>query len=291
VGAIETDGDGAGREQAFDIQSIGIAVGSSALNNLSQVEGSGGQATNITSAEQLTTVLGSLSRGQIVTEAAGNDLIDGGASADIIFGDVLFTGALAAAQGLSTPDGAGWLVFQELEAGRGANASWTRADTLAYIQAHHAELSQESGRSGGNDDLRGGAGNDVIYGQEGSDLLQGGAGADWLSGGSGADAFKYGSKTDSTVSAFDTIADFNRGQGDKIELSLIDADEVAAGVQAFTFDAGSNVSSDPATYATGKLYFNATSQMLKADVTGDGKADIAIKVLGVGSLQASDFNF
>ena len=54
--------------------------------------------------------------GSIGLAEAGNDDINGGASDDIIFGDVLFTDTLAVQLGVSQPGGSGWAVLQALEA-------------------------------------------------------------------------------------------------------------------------------------------------------------------------------
>lgn len=158
----------------------------------------------------------------------GSDIINGGAGNDIIFGDSINTDALAQAQGLTTPSGDGWDVFTRLENGQGTTANWSRSDTLQYIQTHHQALAQESlnsdgsGRSGGNDQLYGGAGNDIIYGQEGNDTISGGSGNDIISGGSGNDIMSGGAGNDTFVwgandagttsaPAEDTITDFSSG--------------------------------------------------------------------------------
>jgi Ca2+-binding RTX toxin-like protein len=226
VSLIETAGPGTA--PAFTIESIGINVDGTALNLLSQVEGSGGSATNVTTASQLTSTLGTLTGASVITDAAGDDVIHGKDGADLIFGDAINTDVLAASHGLTTPPGAGWLVFQQLEAG---SSGWTRADTLDYLKNHQAELAVESGRSGGNDSINAGAGDDIVYGQEGNDFLVGGTGDDDLLGGSGADIFAYsalGGEGD------DTIADFSLAEGDVLRFydvlddgsGTLDADDV-----------------------------------------------------------------
>ncbi len=191
VGRIETDNDGAGPEQAFTIEAVGIAVGPTALGLLSRVEGSPNNgATNINNAGELASVIASLGGGSGGPNSAGGDTINGAAGNDIIFGDVMNTDALAAAAGLALPGGSGWGVFAALEAGASvvpAFAGWDRADTIAYIQANHLALSAEAGRAGGNDQITGGAGNDTIYAQEGDDHVYyaWGDGNDFAHGGNG----------------------------------------------------------------------------------------------------------
>lgn len=78
---------------------------------------------------------------------------------------------------------------------------------------------------GGDDQLFGGDGNDLLFGDAGNDILSGDAGADTLTGGNGADIFDYNFVTDSQVGSNglwssetgDTITDFSRSQGDKID--------------------------------------------------------------------------
>ncbi|MDZ8077935.1 MAG: calcium-binding protein [Nostoc sp. DcaGUA01] len=67
----------------------------------------------------------------------------------------------------------------------------------------------------GYDNLVGAAGNDVLNGGAGNDVLNGGAGSDLLTGGIGADKFVFNSK----LEGLDIIKDFNKVEGDKIQIS------------------------------------------------------------------------
>jgi VCBS repeat-containing protein len=72
--------------------------------------------------------------------------------------------------------------------------------------------------------LIGVGGNDVLIGGRGNDILISGGGNDVLTGGLGADTFKYVALADSpksTATATDTITDFSKSQGDKVDLSGI----------------------------------------------------------------------
>ena len=71
----------------------------------------------------------------------------------------------------------------------------------------------------GNDRLEGGIGNDILYGDAGNDILIGGVGNDILNGGLGADTFVWGA-TDN-VNQTDTINDFSKAQGDKINAKAL----------------------------------------------------------------------
>jgi VCBS repeat-containing protein len=87
--------------------------------------------------------------------------------------------------------------------------------------------------NGGNDDdtLYGGDGNDSVSGANNNDILVGGYGADTLAGSNGADTFRFLSLLDRG----DTITDFSTAQGDKIDVSSIDADSSALGDQSFAW--------------------------------------------------------
>jgi Ca2+-binding RTX toxin-like protein len=72
--------------------------------------------------------------------------------------------------------------------------------------------------------LIGVGGNDTLIGGKGNDILISGGGNDVLTGGAGADTFKYVALADSPKSsliATDTITDFSKLQGDKVDLSGI----------------------------------------------------------------------
>jgi hypothetical protein len=118
--------------------------------------------------------------------------------------------------------------------------------------------------TGGADTLSGGAGKDVLVG---------GPGADRLTGGKGADTFVYLSLADSKPkpSKRDTIRDFNAKQGDRIDLSAIDANAKVKGNQAFRFIGAKRFDGKP-----GRLRF--ANGILSADTTGNKKANFAVKV-------------
>lgn len=113
----------------------------------------------------------------------------------------------------------------------GANAD---ADTLfdlidagnvlgaaAYVLRDRDEIT-----GGPRDDrLFGFGGNDTIQAGIGQDVIVGGAGSDKLSGGASGDFFTYLAVSDSGIGKVrrDRIADFDRAEGDKIDLSAIDA--------------------------------------------------------------------
>jgi hypothetical protein len=164
----------------------------------------------------------------------------------------------------------------------------------------------------GNDRLDGGAGNDTLIGLDGDDALLGGdgndqlignRGADQLTGGAGADKFIYGALFQSPADAPDVITDFsgqtvfgtnpaghvNRapGEGDKIDLSVIDANTDVAGDQAFTLVQHGFSGKSGEAYSS----FDATTGLTSVylDVDGDARADMSIQLSGHVNLTGADF--
>jgi Ca2+-binding RTX toxin-like protein len=137
----------------------------------------------------------------------------------------------------------------------------------------------------GNDTLIGGTGNDTLIGGAGNDSLNGGFGSDTLTGGIGADKFVYTVAMDTPVGGIyhDVITDFSVAELDKINLSAIDANSVLAGDQKFSFI------STGFTGAAGQVRFDAGTNLVLADIDGDGLAEIEINLTGVATLSVTDF--
>ena len=135
--------------------------------------------------------------------------------------------------------------------------------------------------------IAGGAAPDTITGGAGNDTLIGGLGADLLTGGLGNDMFRYRSTAESALGAADHILDFR--SGDRIDLSLIDADTGTANDQAFTF-IGANAFGGHA----GELQAVNTggnAWTVSGDVDGDCLADFQILVTAADgyALGSGDF--
>lgn len=140
--------------------------------------------------------------------------------------------------------------------------------------------------NGGPDTLWGGDGNDKLWGGAGNDTLIGGAGRDILHGGMGADRFVFGEGDSSADRGLaDRIADFSHAQGDRIDLSAIDANTTLAGDQAFSFIGNA------AFTAAGQLHAILVNgnTYVEGDVNGDHIADFAIRLDGAVNLAALDF--
>jgi Ca2+-binding RTX toxin-like protein len=128
-----------------------------------------------------------------------------------------------------------------------------------------------------------GAGDDNVFGGQGADLLYGALGADQLDGSGGADTYVYRATAESTAASTDTV---QLGDGDRIDLSTIDADGAAAGNQAFTFigsQAFGNVAGQLRAAQSGNIW------VVEGDVDGNGTADLVINVTSVDAIVAGDF--
>jgi len=141
-----------------------------------------------------------------------------------------------------------------------------------------------------NDSLSGLAGNDLLLGSHGFDTLDGGAGNDTLvngagqeviTGGTGADLFQFTKIWSFTIEK-DLITDFNRAEGDRIDLSAIDANGRLPGDTAFTFIGDASFGR-----VAGQLRF--AGGMLQADYDGDGRSDSEMRIQGVSTMLEVDF--
>lgn len=244
--------------------------------------------------------------------------VDGGAGHDqatLEFGayQSAFTGDLSAAS-LTLANGALVTGVEAITFSAGAGAdSLSSSNDLAGVSAnvilgnagndtlqaasHGARLDG----GGDNDSLLGGAGNDSLNGNIGNDTLSGGGGndtlvgyfgTDVLTGGNGADlfVFNYTTETSTTLGTADTITDFRRGQGDKIDLHnlhLYTTGQVPLsfiGSQSFHHTAGE------VRFETFDLAGTANDHtQITVDLNGDATADMLIDVTGLVTFKASDF--
>jgi len=133
----------------------------------------------------------------------------------------------------------------------------------------------------GRDILAGGGNDDRLDGGRGDDTLVGGKAADRLAGGPGSDTFRFDVR-DSKPASPDIILDF--ADGDRIDLSAIDAIKGKDGDQAFDFIGGKGFSA-----TAGELRYGADGR-LKADLDGDGRADFIVVVVGAPPLDRGDFS-
>lgn len=191
----------------------------------------------------------------VLTGGSGRDTVSGGGGNDVLSGgggnDTLDGGA-----GGDTVSFAGETVAITVNlATTGAQATGAGKDILVSIE-----------------NVIGGSGADKLTGNADANVLTGGLGRDTLTGGGGADSFVFTSVLDSVAGANrDVIKDFAAADGDRLDLTLIDADTTTAGDQAFTMAAGNHF-----TGHAGELVYSGG--VLSGDTNGDGIADLQIKV-------------
>jgi hypothetical protein len=178
-----------------------------------------------------------------------------------------------------------------------------RADTLTgtggddYLSGRdgadvlHGGLGEDyllGGDGAARDALYGGVGDDILVGEYGPDLIDGGPGQDRLYGGhvdyvdaqaprkpeSDVDTFSFRDGSHSAVGREDAVFGFTGH--DILDVSRIDANDDRAGNQAFGWGAQRPYSA--------WLVESGGDQLLRADFTGDGRADFEVRVVegGVG---------
>ena len=211
---------------------------------------------------------------------AGADTLIGGAGQDSAYYDNAHAGVTAslADPSVNTGDAAGD-TYSSIE-----NVIGSRFDDVLSGDGGNNIVSGWTG----NDVLHGLGGSDQVFGGDGNDVLDGGAGQDTLYGGAGADSFVFSALGDSGIGAkADLITDFSSAQGDKIDLSAIDANTGVAGDQAFSFIGTAAFSHHAGEL---RLQLGGGQTNVFADVNGDGVADFQIHFAGSPALTASDFH-
>ena len=153
-----------------------------------------------------------------------------------------------------------------------------------------ATIQAEDVTTTNGDQIEGGSGIDTLNGLAGDDVIIGGGSADRLTGGLGADLFKYLGLVDAPYFLIrsEKITDFSEAEGDRIDLSAIDANSNTVFNDAFTFLGLADFSP---INATGQLIFDYDETLnlggLFGSVNADATPELAIWLPGVSSLSAS----
>ncbi|MDQ1901638.1 peroxidase family protein [Paracoccus sp. WLY502] len=137
----------------------------------------------------------------------------------------------------------------------------------------------------GSDTISGNGGNDLLFGGAGNDVLIGGTGVDQLTGDDGDDVFVFATAAATTVTASDTILEFEGG-GDTGG-DLIDVRGLAA--LPFTF-IGTGAFAPGSTNQV-RYTFDGTDTFVWIDTDTDTAAEARIRITGQVELIASDFLF
>lgn len=227
----------------------------------------------------------------------GNDLLYGGAGKDLLVGgagdDRLYGGIgsdlLDGEKGDDLLNGGGgfdYATYFYSDAGVTVNLAAGTAsdgvggtDTLTAIEGVYGSKFADT--------IRGDAGTNELFGNQGDDVLIGGAGQDLTVGDAGADRFVFADGDVSTTAKnADLIGDFSHSEGDKIDLSGLDANADTAGDQAFTFIGKAAFSG-----VAGELRFEVVDgeTLLIGDANGDKIADGFIRVDTHDVLVQADF--
>lgn len=185
--------------------------------------------------------------------------------------------------------GAGIDTYDSTNAAGGVTINlFTHTASGAYVGTDDILGFENASGGSGDDKITGDDGANVLSGgwwSSGADTLTGGLGADTLYGADGADVFRYTQLKDSgtTAKTRDTIMDFSQAEGDKIDLTALEAATVYFSFQSnlgfFTGSAGDLTQS-----------LTAAGSIVAADTNGDAKADFSILLKGFyGTLTAGDF--
>lgn len=185
--------------------------------------------------------------------------------------------------GLVGADGAqreAYWAFRELGNADNVRQAVSIAPAAVDLQDGTGGADRLSGMDG-DSVLNGLGGNDTLLGHGGDDHLAGGSGNDVLTGASGSDVFLFAKGM-----GWDKITDFTSGQ-DVIDLSAIDADSTASGMQAFDFIGGAYLreAGDLGVYVD---HQNARTYV-QGDLNGDRAFDFSIRLNGVHALSVDDF--
>ncbi len=206
---------------------------------------------------------------------AGDDFLDGGRGDDNMYGgagDDLFIGGVGSGNLIDGGDGID-------------TVDYTLGDGAAYVNLTTMEWSGDVLRNVEN--LIGSQYADFLEGDDNNNVLAGGAGFDVLWGYGGADTFRFdyaehGDQEHEGQAYADSIGVFSSVEGDKIDVSPIDADRWTEGKQDFHFIGNADFSS-----IAGELRVIVPSNVyprdylhLEGDTDGDGDGDLVVRIVG-----------
>jgi Ca2+-binding RTX toxin-like protein len=219
---------------------------------------------------------------QFLFGSAGDNVLDGGAGADHMYGG----------KGNDTyiVDNPGDVLFENGDIHSTPQNESEGFDTVltsvSYDVGLYNEIEVLQGIGNADIQLVGSLDDNRIIGNDGNNVIFGSYGKDTVTGGGGADLFAWNSIDEMGHSNFDPeiVTDF-QPHFDLLGLSLIDANEMVAGDQAFTFI-------DTAAFtAPGQInwFTNGTDTFIQLNTNSDLTQDAIIQVLGVHTVDAGWF--
>lgn len=299
--------DGFGnRERLVSIEAVGATLPFADVLRGSSVR-------NLLLGGQGDTILGFGGDDDISAEGVAGSRIDGGEGRDTLY--------LQTERSVFTPDGlidfesASTGVIVDLSRGRVIEDGFGGSARIRGIEDVYASNldSQLTGDAGANR-LFGLVGDDRLSGLAGDDVLTGSTGRDMLTGGAGADTFVFNgfaslgmyfdyssgsavivypvapADSGATFKEADVITDFSQADGDRIDLSSVDAiylaDNSSPVDNAFTW-----LGTGRFTGAAGEARYEVRggNTFVLLEVNGEAGTDMVIRFDGVHALTAADF--
>jgi Ca2+-binding RTX toxin-like protein len=271
---------------------LGAGLEQLVLTGTGAINGTGNSLDNLITGNGLANILAGGGGNDQLNGGAGNDTLNGGEGHDILNGG---TGRDTMAGGLGDDSyqvERGDDVTTEA-AGEGIDTVLASVSHVLKANIEHLVLTGSGDASGTGNSLdnliEGNSGDNYLKGMEGDDLLDGGAGRDTLAGGLGANIYRFDAMLDFAgldAAGCDIITQFDQADGDRIDLSGLDANSLLEGDQGFSF-----LGNGAFTGSAGELrYYQASSNTyVQGDLNGDGVGDFLIQLNGSETLQASDF--
>lgn len=238
---VETAGGGTDRVYAKATHTLAANVENLFMYETGSIDGTGNELAN-----RITGTIGAnyergLGGNDSLDGGSGNDTLDGGTGVDTVTG--------GAGDDTYYVDSAGDVVTEATAGTAGGTDSLfstvTRALGANFERLYLTGTAAANGTGNGLDNLlQGNAAANTLRGLAGVDTIRSGTGADVLIGGSGNDVFRFSVASESTPTSRDilragdgAVAFEKAGAslGDRIDLSAMDANGAAGGIQHFAF--------------------------------------------------------
>jgi len=239
-----------------------------------------------------TDTISGTSIGETIRADAGTDTVNGNGGSDtfLVAGTVAEFDTMNGGTGTDTmyAEGGSPLTLTGFNAAAQAIEQWSGngQGLLGNGNANVFDLSGLESLSG-LASIDGLGGDDTITGSKLADVIRGGLGKDTMAGGLGGDRFDFDavSEIGKKKGQLDLISDW--GDGDRIDLSSIDANGSQKGDKAWKF-----LKKEGAAFTkAGQVGFDQKkgTTFVQGDTNGDGKADFKLELMGLVDLSKDDF--